>query len=161
MQVGTLKTDILCCGEPSSLLLRNKYSASFLYSNLPRITAYLSQLIAGIMDGWIRGLYTFASCIDTLPFPCIQTYSCEKIQVQSHRMHYGAILLCNVPSQNKRTAEPLKTKLQWKNNVLHALQDTKEVRHLRAVLKVLEHGEKHVEIRVTWFTNVSGDIRDV
>lgn len=40
MQVGTLQTDILCCGEPSSLLLRNKYSASFLYSNLPRITEY-------------------------------------------------------------------------------------------------------------------------
>lgn len=144
MQVGTLKTDILCCGGTSSLLLRNKYSASFLYSNLPRITEYHCN-----------------SSIDILPFPCIHTYSCEKIQVQSHRMHYGAILLCNVPSQNKRTAEPLKTKLQWKNNVLHALQDTKEVRHLRAVLKVLEHGEKHVEIRVTWFTNVSGDIRDV
>lgn len=87
------------CAEPSSLLLRNKYSASFLYSNLPRFTEYHSNslqasLMVGSVDcinlGHVLYHIYIYYLIDTLPFPCIQTYSSEQIQVQSHCMHYGA-----------------------------------------------------------------------
>ena len=53
-------TDILCYTESSSLLLRNKYSASFLYSNLPRITEYWATHCRhhGWMDRWISTTHT-------------------------------------------------------------------------------------------------------